>query len=215
MNTASKTQRNEPINLDRCLAASERQAAVSRHSQAMLAAAGMDLPERHWFVLTIATGMDRLALETMVFAQIEAWLPQVTVTPPRRGGRGGASRPAYPKLAAPGYLLARVIAGRNAWAALAGIAGVTGILGSEGVPLPVADGTVAEWRRHLRDDPQAVDAVTNAVKPGDKVCVKKGPFDGFPGAVDAIDDHGRAKVEILLFGRVTPVTLDLAQLAKL
>ena len=47
------------IDLTRCYEASDRQRDVSRRTQALLAAAGMDAPARKWFVITVENGMDR------------------------------------------------------------------------------------------------------------------------------------------------------------
>lgn len=202
-----------PLNQAR-IAASDRQAGKSRRSQALLAAAGTDAPTRRWFVATVETGADRAVGETLVLAGIECWLPHVTVTPPRRGGRGKAERPSYTKLAFPGYVFVRVAATEDAWAGLASVKGVVAMLGASGRPLPVSGEVVTCLLSYLADDKAAIDILTNAVKEGDSVVVKDGPFVSHPGTVAKLDDRGFAIIDILIFGRSTRVQLDLVQLKK-
>lgn len=204
------------VDLTRCHAAADRAIGLSRRGQALLAAAGMDVPARRWFVATVAAGMDKEVAQSLAFAGVECWLPHVAYKLPRRRGRD-SSRPVVERLALPGYVFVRVAAAVEAWAGVASIKGVAGLLGSAGGrPIAVADEAVALFRAYLADDPEAIATVTNALQAGDAVSVRRGPFRSITGRVDEVDDErGRAIVEILLFGRVTPVDLDLVHLAKL
>lgn len=203
------------LDLTRCFAASDRQRAMSRRSEALLAAAGMEEPARRWFVVTVDSNADRAVAQTLAFADVEVWSPYVAVKAARRGGMKG-TRQVQERLAMPGYVFAKVAATHDSWAGLQLVKGVAGILGSGGRPKPVADDQVGLLKAYLTGDPSAVKIVTNAVEQGDRVVVRDGPFVSFPGVVDRLDeDTARAVVDILIFGRVTPVHLDLAQLSKL
>lgn len=197
------------------LAASDRQRALSRRAQALMAAAGMDWPERHWYVLTTARAMDAAVGEKLAFANVECWLPHIIVTPRKHRGRNGAAPAPYPKLALPGYVFACVAASSDAWAALAGIRGVTGILGSAGRPLKVGPAEMRAVRGFIADGGAAADILLHTPKVGDPVRIADGPLCDHTGTLGKIDGKGHAHVDILLFGRITPVRLDLAQLAKL
>lgn len=206
----------ETIDLTRCFAASDRQQSLSRRAQALMAAAGMDAPERRWYVVTVDGGMDMPVAETLAFAGVEIWVPVVARKSRRRGGLSRGERASVNKLALPGYLFARVTGTVEAWAGLQSVKGVSGILGNDGRPLAVTDRAVALFRAYLDGDPAAFAIVTNAAGVGDAVIVTDGPFRSFYGRVDGVDaDLGRVAVEILLFGRLTPVHLDLAQISKL
>lgn len=214
----SKPYRNAvAIDLDRCHDKSDRQRKITRRTQALLAAAGMEEPDRKWFVVEVETGCDRTVAQAFALSDVEVWVPYVAFKPKRRGGMQKGPRPILEQMAMPGYLFVKVAAVNDAWSGLAKVKGVSGILGSSnGRPIPVADDKVALFRKYLAGDPHAVAIVTNMAKPGDEVRVKDGPFASFPGKVGEVDaDRGRALVEILMFGRVTPVHLDLVQIAKL
>lgn len=201
------------IDLTRCYAASDKQRAVSRRTQALLAAAGMAEPERRWYVA--AVNADEQVSRSLALSDVGFWTPYVQIKVARRGKMKGERR-TQARLAMPGYIFVKVAATQDAWSGLLTIKGVTGILGASGRPLAVPDATVELLRSYIDGDPQAAKTVINAVAKADKVIVKDGPFCSFPGVIESLDQEtGRAIVEILVFGRITPVHLELAQLSKL
>lgn len=199
---------------DRQSAALDRARAVSRRSQALLAAACMDVPERRWYVLTIKPGCDKSVEKTLTDSRIECWMPIKIVKRKRRGGRAGEPATDVEAPALPGYLFVKVISCAEAWAGLVMLDGVSGVLGGMDRPASVSDDKVLKLRVFIDEDPEAIMVLTNALRRGDHVAIDSGPFAMFPGVVADVRAGGRVLVETMLFGQAVPVELDLAQVSK-
>ena len=92
------------------------------------------------------------------------------------------------------------------WHAIRYTSGVTGFVGPQGRPLPLTEEEV----RKMRLEPTVVDIKVEA---GNKVKLSGGALDGFVGTVLSVEaDAQKCKVEVEMFGRPTPVDVDLAQI---
>ncbi|UCI23695.1 transcription termination/antitermination protein NusG [Mesorhizobium sp. B2-8-5] len=204
----------EIINVDRAWQKSDKRIALRRREQALLAAAGMDGPEAHWYVLQVKKGLDIAVDKSLEDAKIERWMAQETVVV-RRRGRYGMMRPktkTVPFL--PGYIFVNVVWCPPCWHALSGIKGVEGVLGGAERPAPVPEAKMLKLRADVEHDPEAIKAMIRSFDVGDQVSVDDGPFASFPGVVKSVDDRGRAQIEVMLFGQFVSVDLDLAQISK-
>jgi transcription antitermination factor NusG len=204
----------EVINIDRAWQESDKRIAITRRQQALLAAAGESGPTARWYVLQVKRGADIAVDKLLSEANIEHWVAQETKIV-RRRGRYGMCRPkdvTVPFL--PGYIFIKVVWCAPCWEALSGLKGVAGVIGGAERPPYVPDAKLLKMRADVENDPEAIRAILREINPGDKVSVDDGPFASFPGVVEAVGDKGRAKVEVLIFGRVVSVDLDLAQISK-
>ncbi len=94
---------------------------------------------------------------------------------------------------------------------------VSGFLGAEGgkKPLPVRQKEVDRLLGVSADAPAERGRPKIAFEIGEQVRVNDGPFQGFEGAVEEIDENaGRLKVTVTIFGRATPVDLEFDQVVK-
>lgn len=204
----------ERINLDRCFAESDRQMKVSRRQQALLAAAGMDGPAKRWAIVKVAPNRENDVDKSLSAALIEHWLPLRKADQQQHGSRRG--KPVW-VLAWPGYLFVKVPNLAEAWAGIATIKHTLAVLGDGESPFFIDDASVLKIKAELatlREVPHNAGAV---FAKGEKVTVESGPFASFPGTVTKIGEgshEGRALVEVMIFGRIVPVELDLAQLGK-
>lgn len=114
----------------------------------------------------------------------------------------------------PGYVLVRMEMNNRTYHLVNSINRVTGFLGQPGKPSPMRD---EEVNTILNRVEAGQEAPRNLIRYeiGETVRVSDGPFDGFSGMVEEVDeDHGRLKVMVSIFGRPTPVELEFTQVAK-
>jgi transcriptional antiterminator NusG len=109
----------------------------------------------------------------------------------------------------PGYVLVKMIMTDDSWYVVRNIRGVTGFVGPGSKPVPLTDKEV-EALGVGREQVEVNYAV------GDSVRIIEGYLDGFIGVVDEIDkERSTVKVTVSMFGRETPVELELGQVSPL
>lgn len=105
----------------------------------------------------------------------------------------------------PGYVLVKMELNDQTWHIVRNTRGVTGFVGFGTHPEPLTEKEVDA----LGMDKRSVE-VNYAV--GDSVRIVEGPLDGFIGTVDTLDtDKNQVTVTVSMFGRETPVELELGQ----
>lgn len=187
--------------------------AWSRRRQALAAAAGDDVPERRWYVLTVQRGMESSVDISLDRDAVAHWLPLVRFEQKPRKGRKGPVPPARTEIAWPGYMFILMHATDHAFDYLATVDGVRGMLCAGGRPTPVRDENVSRYKWMLEHDRAAFEELSALVRLGEKVRIESGPFASFPAEVVAAIGE-RVTVEVMLFGRVVPVELELAQITR-
>ena len=91
---------------------------------------------------------------------------------------------------------------------------VTGFLGPQGRPMPMRDREVNAILNRVEEGQEAPRTLIH-FEIGEKVAVTDGPFEGFDGMVEEVDDDNqRLKVTVSIFGRATPVELEYTQVSK-
>ncbi|MBQ6000550.1 MAG: transcription termination/antitermination factor NusG [Clostridia bacterium] len=105
----------------------------------------------------------------------------------------------------PGYVLVKMVMTDVSWYVVRNIRGVTGFVGPASKPVPLTDEEVA-----------ALDVETKEVKVnyavGDVVKIVDGVLSGFLGQIEKIEpEQNRVTVVVSMFGRETPVELELWQ----
>lgn len=109
----------------------------------------------------------------------------------------------------PGYVLVKMIMTDDSWYVVRNIRGVTGFVGPGSKPVPLTEAEVEALGVNMGKV-----EVNYAV--GDSVKITSGYLEGFIGVVDEIDENsGVVKVTVSMFGRETPVELELGQVSPL
>lgn len=108
----------------------------------------------------------------------------------------------------PGYVLVKMIITDESWYIVRNTKGVTGFVGPASKPVPLTKEEVDAMG--VEKKVQIID-----IEIGDTITVKDGSFEGFMGTVQEINLEKRsAKVLISMFGRETPVELEIVQIQK-
>ena len=93
----------------------------------------------------------------------------------------------------------------ESWYVVRNIRGCTGFVGPSSKPIPLTDAEVAKLGVEKRE-------VEVSFNVGDSVHIIDGPLEGFVGTVEEVDvDKNRVRVMVSMFGRETPVELELDQ----
>jgi transcriptional antiterminator NusG len=93
----------------------------------------------------------------------------------------------------------------ESWYLVRNVRGATGFVGSDGKAIPLTEQEILDMGVERREIHLGFDL-------GDKVKVIDGALDGFYGVVDELEaDKGRVRVIVSMFGRETPVDLELDQ----
>ncbi|TIO72126.1 MAG: transcriptional antiterminator NusG [Mesorhizobium sp.] len=181
----------------------------------MLAAAGMDGPEAHWYVLRVEDRTDIAVDKSLEEANVERVMLHTEVEAKRRGRRKYQSLEPVRIPSFPGYIFVKVVSCPVTWAGLRTIEGVLGPIGGCDNPSPVKEQEILKFQARIEKDPEAIRLLTNALKAGDKVAIDSGPFAGFEAVVLMLNDKHRVSVEVDIFGRKTAIGFDLADVTKL
>lgn len=111
----------------------------------------------------------------------------------------------YERKVFPGYVLVKMIMTDEAWYVIKNVRGVTGFVGSGAKPTPLTEEEVLQLGVEKHEIVVSYDV-------GDSVKITDGPLTSFIGIVDALDiDKNKVRVIVSMFGRETPVELELDQ----
>ena len=175
---------------------------------------------KRWYSVSVLSNFEKKVAEQIKQAVIdkglgdeieEVLVPTEEVIEIRRGKKVTSERRFMP-----GYVLVRMDMTDRGYHAITSINRVTGFLGPQGKPTPMRDSEVNTILN--RQGPTGeVAAPRNLIRfeIGENVSVTDGPFEGFSGMVEDVDEaHSRLKVTVSIFGRATPVELEFTQVSK-
>jgi len=175
-----------------------------------------DDPRALWYVVHTMSGHEARVAETLR-QRVESMgfegnvLEIMVPTQDRVIIRGGKKATVKEKIF-PGYLLVKMVLTDETWLAVRTTPGITGFVGSGKTPTPLSEIEVANIQKFVSAPAKRF---KTRFSKGEAVKVSDGPFTDFLGTIDEIDEEkGKVKVLVSIFGRETPVELDLLQIAK-
>ena len=131
---------------------------------------------------------------------LEVSIPMETVTE-----RSGNEVKTIERKIYPGYVIIKMVMTDDSWHLVRNTRGVTGFIGSSTGPVPLTEEEIIKMgvEKHEIILDYAV---------GDTVKVIDGPLDGFLGTVEELEpERDLVRVVVSMFGRETPVDLELDQ----
>lgn len=130
----------------------------------------------------------------------EVNIPMETVTEITDNGPKTVERKVFP-----GYVLVKMVMTDETWHLVRNIRGVTGFVGSANKAIPLTDDEIAALGVEKREVVVSYDV-------GENVKITDGALESFIGTVEELDlDRGKVRVVVSMFGRETPVELELDQ----
>ena len=109
----------------------------------------------------------------------------------------------------PGYVLVKMVMTDETWHLVRNVRGVTGFVGSANKPIPLTEDEVLAMGMEKHE-------IVVQYQVGDHVKIVDGPLASFTGVVEEIEpEKNRVSVMVSMFGRETPVDLELDQVEVL
>ncbi len=171
-----------------------------------------------WYVLHVYSGFENKVAENIrdkakkkgLEDKIEdIMVPKEEVVEIKRGQKVNTERKVFP-----GYVLAKIDMNDEVWHLIKDTPKVTGFLGAANKPAPISEKEAARLIQQLQEGVERPkSAITFEI--GEDVKVAEGPFAGFNGSVEEVDEErSKLKVSVSIFGRATPVELEFGQVEK-
>ena len=165
-----------------------------------------------WYVAHTYSGYENMVKATILKSVdarrmqdkiLEVSIPMETVTE-----KNGNETKTVERMIYPGYVIIKMEMTDESWHLVRNTRGVTGFIGSATGPVPLTDEEIIAMgvERHEIVLDYAI---------GDTVKVLDGPLDGFLGIVEELEpERDMVRVVVSMFGRETPVDLELNQVEK-
>ena len=174
--------------------------------------------EMRWYSISVLSNFEKRVAENIKEAVVQNSLeneieqvlvPTEEVLEVRRGKKVQSERRFMP-----GYVLVRMKMTDKSYHLIKDTNRVTGFLGQQGKPMPLSDSEVARILNQVEEGAEKPRALIS-YEVGERVNVTDGPFEGFAGLVEEVDEmNSRLKVSVSIFGRATPVELEYSQVQK-
>ena len=165
--------------------------------------------DARWYVIHTYSGYENTVMATIektvetrqlqdIIQQVS--IPMETVTEITDGGEKTVERKVFP-----GYVLVKMVLTDESWHLVHNVRGAAGFVGSDGKAIPLTEQEIYDLGVEHHE-------VVVGYELGDSVKITDGPLEGFIGTVDELEpDKDRVRVVVSMFGRETPVDLELDQ----
>jgi transcriptional antiterminator NusG len=177
-----------------------------------------DTPEFKWYIAKAQTGQEnkvtkslkeRIVNHKMTEFFAEILVPEETIVTTANGKKKTIKKKFFP-----GYVLIKMIMNDKTWHLVKSTDKITGFVGGTlEKPAPISNEEAAFMTSQMEDGFKKPRTSVNFSE-GESVKVIEGPFANFVGTIEAVNEKGKIKVNVSIFGRPTPVELDFTQVEK-
>ena len=174
---------------------------------------------KRWYAVQAYSGYEKIVqkglLERIEISEIkdqfgDVLVPVEEVVELKAGQKTISERRLYP-----GYVLVQMDMNDDSWHLVRSTPKVTAFIGGTALkPTPIKDKEVELILRRM-DDSKVNPTQKLTFEVGESIRVIDGPFKDFSGSVQEINyEKNKLRVEVVIFGRATPVELDFGQIQK-
>ena len=175
--------------------------------------------KKRWYEVQAYSGYEKIVqkglLERIEISNIkdqfgDVLVPVEEVVELKAGQKTISERRLYP-----GYVLVQMDMNDDSWHLVRSTPKVTAFIGGTALkPTPIKDKEVELILRRM-DDSKVNPTQKLTFEVGESIRVIDGPFKDFSGSVQEINyEKNKLRVEVVIFGRATPVELDFGQIQK-
>lgn len=173
--------------------------------------------EKNWYVIHTYSGyenkvktnlekrVESMNMEDKIFRVLVPMEDEIEI---KNGKKKVSKRKVFP-----GYVLVEMEMTDDSWYVVRNTPGVTGFVGTGAKPIPLLESEVGNILRQM-----GMEEIRTKIEfeVNQSVRVTAGPFKDFIGVVKQIlEDKGKLRVSVSMFGRETPVELEFTQVEKL
>ncbi len=175
-------------------------------------------PEFKWYIAKTLTGQENKIVRSLKerivnfnlsesFADVLT--PEETVVTNANGKKRTLKKKFFP-----GYVLIKMIMNEHTWHLVKDTDKITGFVGGTlDKPAPITN-EEANYMLGQVEDGVKKPRTTIDFQEGEEVKVTEGPLASFVGTVEQVNEKGKIRVSVSIFGRPTPVELDFSQVEK-
>ena len=175
-------------------------------------------PNFRWYIAKALTGQENKVQKTLreriVNYKLTDSFGEIVVPEEKVTTHAGGRKRTITKKLFPGYVLIQMVMNENTWHLVKDTDKITGFVGGTvDKPAPLSDEEAA-YMTGKSNEGFKKSRTTVDFSEGEEVKVIEGPFASFIGTIESVNENGKLKVNVSIFGRPTPVELDASQVEK-
>ncbi len=192
---------------------------MSENQSTELELATGDTADFKWFIAKTQTGQEnkvcKALKERIVNYKMTEYFAKILVPEESIVTTANGKKKTIKKKFFPGYVLIKMVMNDKTWHLVRSTDKISGFVGGTPTkPSPITDEEAMAMTNQMEEGFKKPRTSINFSE-GENVRVVEGPFANFVGTVEAVNEKGKIKVNVSIFGRPTPVELDFTQVEKI